>query len=141
MFVTGRVIISDENQVLPPETCLTVSSRKLIQCKNAACQVPPVATKTFVNVINDKGIPYSMRLLSHSPGKYIISAVVNLGWCRTENGTEWIKEGDLYNDKIHDYEIDNNTSIVGKNIYVVPLASELNTAGILLFNLYKSINL
>ncbi|XP_012563175.2 uncharacterized protein LOC100201986 isoform X1 [Hydra vulgaris] len=129
VFVTGRVILSNENQVLPPETCLTVSSRKLIQCKNAACQVSPVATKTFVNVINNNGIPYSLQLMSHTPGKYIISAVVNLGWCRIENGTDWIKEGDLYNDKIHDYEIDNKTTVVGKNIYVVPLASELNPSG------------
>jgi len=98
--------------------CLTISSRKLIQCKSNTCKIPPVATKTFENITNDGGIPYTLLLPVASPGKYIISAVVNNGWCKYNDLKDWIHAGDFYNTKVHDFEIKTDTLVVGKNIQV-----------------------
>lgn len=128
IYVSGRVLFPT-NEPIPPESCLTVSSRKLIQCKNNNCKIPPVSTRTFENVTNEGGIPYSVLLPVATPGKYIISAVVNLGWCKTEGGSKWIQQGDYYNDKVHDFEIKNETTSVGKNINVKPFETEVEKTG------------
>lgn len=130
IYVSGRVLFPT-NEPIPPESCLKVSSRKLIQCKNNNCKIPPVSTRTFENVTNEGGIPYSVLLPVATPGKYIISAVVNLGWCKTEGGSKWIQQGDYYNDKVHDFEIKNETTSVGKNINVKPFETEVEKTGVM----------
>ena len=129
IHVTGRVQLPT-TETLPEGSCLTVSSRKLIQCRHNNCKIPPVATKTFDNVQNDRGIPYSLRLPVATPGKYIISAVVNRGWCKSEDSTEWIKTGDFFNKKVHDFEIKNDTSVVAKNIETKAYETEVQKTGI-----------
>ena len=129
--------------MLPPNqadlqsgSCLTVSSRKLIQCRNNNCKIPPVATKTIEGIEGvDGGIPYSLRLPDATPGKYIISAVVNLGWCKANDGDDWIRMNDLYNDKIHDFEIKNQTN-VEKIIKVTRFEPEQAKTGIFLHNYF-----
>ncbi|XP_057314762.1 uncharacterized protein LOC130655955 [Hydractinia symbiolongicarpus] len=130
IYVSGRVLFPT-NEPIPPESCLTISSRKLIQCRNNNCKIPPVSTRTFENVTNEGGIPYSLLLPVATPGKYIISAVVNLGWCKTEGGSKWIQQGDYYNDKVHDFEIKNETTSVGKNIKVMPFETEVEKTGVM----------
>ena len=126
--MSGRVILPPEYNEIPEGSCLTVSSRKLIQCRNNNCKIPPVATKTIENVNADGGIAYSLLLPDATAGRYIISAVVNLGWCKTVDGKEWIRIGDLYNDKVHDFEIKNKTDI-GKNIKVTQFEPEKTKSG------------
>ena len=65
---------------------------------------------------NPGGIPYSLYLPINSPGSYLVSAVINNGWCKSHTQGAWIKSGDLYNDKIHDFEIKSSAEPIGKNI-------------------------
>ncbi len=30
--------------------------------------------------------------------RYTVSAVINMGWCADENGSEWLRKGDFLND-------------------------------------------
>ena len=97
---------------------MSVSTRKLIKCKQEKCKIPPVASKTWENVrYNGKsGIPYSLFLPIDSAGSYLVSAVINNGWCKSQADGIWIRDGDLYNDRIHDFELTSPPQPIGKNI-------------------------
>ena len=130
MFVSGRVLMPLSEPPLFEGSCLTISSRKLIQCKYNNCKIPPVASKIFENITNDGGIPYTLLLPVATPGKYIISAVVNNGWCKIDgNLKDWIRPGDFYNTKVHDFEIKQDTLFVGKNIKVTKFEPEIPKPG------------
>ena len=62
------------------------------------------------------GIPYSLFLPIDSPGSYLVSAVINNGWCKSRVQGEWIRDGDLYNERIHDFELKSPPMPIGKNI-------------------------
>lgn len=117
--ISGRVLFPPEITEIGNGSCLTVSSRKLIKCKNNHCKIPPVASKTWEMVEYDnRGIPYSLFLPVSSPGSYLISAVINNGWCKLYSQGVWIKDGDLYNDKVHDFELKSPSQPIGKNIQI-----------------------
>ena len=123
--ISGRVLFPPEISELRNGSCLSVSTRKLIKCKQEKCKIPPVASKTWEAVkYIEGGIPYSLFLPIDSPGSYLVSAVINNGWCKSQVQGVWIRDGDLYNDRIHDFELKSPPSPVGKNIQTAVYVSE-----------------
>ena len=115
--ISGRVLFPPEITELRNGSCLSVSTRKLIKCKQEKCTIPPVASKTWEMVeYAEGGIPYSLFLPIDSPGSYLISAVINNVWCKSRVQGEWIRYGDFYNGRVHDFEMKSPPMPIGKNI-------------------------
>ncbi|XP_066916820.1 uncharacterized protein [Clytia hemisphaerica] len=126
--ISGRVLFPPETTSLQSGSCLSVSTRKLIKCKNKRCKIPPVASKTWEMVkYQPQGIPYTLFLPIDSPGSYLVSAVINNGWCKSQVPGKWIRPGDLYNDKIHDFELKSPATSIGKNIQTAIFTGEEDT--------------
>ena len=54
------------------------------------------------------------------PGRYLVSAVVNVGWCRTNSVKTklLIHSGDYHSTEMYDINIEPDTETVGQDLYV-----------------------
>lgn len=94
--VTGDVVLPYGSPIRFPEgTCLNMYVQENILCLD--CDIPILGTFKTDNIqIVDRRIPFKMVLNKPKPGQYLINAVLNKGWCKTED--EWIRVGDYQNE-------------------------------------------
>jgi uncharacterized lipoprotein YbaY len=95
--ISGEIVFPKELRHLPPTSCVVVKLKD-ISYQDASSNV--LASNTFsVTGRNVRSIKYS--LTSKKPTKdnldhvTVVTAVVNVGWCKQENSEEWLKEGDF----------------------------------------------
>lgn len=115
---------------LPAGSCLTVSVQEMILCgHDANCHIPVVANETFRNVsLIKNALSFELMAPKMKPGRYVISAVVNVGWCRVNSvkTKQLTHPGDYHSTEVYDIDIERDTKTVGQDIYVEPV-SEVET--------------
>lgn len=115
MKISGDILLAKVIPRIPAESCLTVTVQQKCNKTEEKCQLKPVGKITQEPVF----IPPSNRIYYETdikprpvPGIYVISAVLNRGWCAGKRGgTEWIRIGDYYNDASAEFEITENGNI------------------------------
>ena len=110
--VSGRVMLEAfVPPSLPRGSCVTVYVQENIQCDSETCDNKVLGTVTFKDPTLSAGktIPYSLNFKS---GKYdyIVSALVNMGWCFSGVGRDWIRDGDYHNDISYSFTSDERKS-------------------------------
>ena len=129
MLLTGKVILPEEAPAtLLPGSCLTVSLQESILCGgNINCHIPLLGNKTFKNVVMvDGAIEYSLPLMQLKPGTYVVTAVLNVGWCRINSvlSKDLIHQGDYHSTMFNDVVVGLNTKVIHKDIEVELLLPE-----------------
>lgn len=68
--------------------------------------------------MKDKAVEYSLPLMQLKPGSYVVTAVLNVGWCRISSvlSKDLIHEGDYHSTTLHDVVVGSNTKIMHKDI-------------------------
>ena len=119
----GNVILPEHSpQQLLPNSCLTVSLQEMILCGgNISCHIPLIANETFRNLqLENHSLKYELNTARLKPGKYLLSAVINVGWCRVNSykSKDLIHQGDYHSTTLHDVLLDIDTRVVEKDIEV-----------------------
>uniref|UniRef100_A0A7M5UP92 Agrin n=1 Tax=Clytia hemisphaerica TaxID=252671 RepID=A0A7M5UP92_9CNID len=96
LTVSGDILVPGSLQSIPSGSCLRMDIQEEILCEG--CEIPKLASFRIKDpVIVEGKISYKMRLSNpQTEVKYIIGAVLNLGWCKTEGADEWIRGGDYH---------------------------------------------
>ena len=120
--VHGRVLLPDDfNQTFSSKSCLTVKAQEYRLCGGEInCINPLHAKETFHNLqLEDNVIPYAITLPNIGSGHILISAILNVDWCRDDVKSvteEWIRNGDYHNEETHDFMIPEKTDQFEKDI-------------------------
>eukprot|EP00795_Rhopilema_esculentum_P016435 gene16435-7846_t len=99
VLVKGEVTLDKNEQDIPNGSCLSISLHENLSCKRVEnCSEQPLMrfyVKGLDKLPSDK-IPYEATIKPRpKPGSYILSVVLNRGWC-SEGSSEWIRDGDLF---------------------------------------------
>ena len=99
VLVKGEVTLDKNEQDIPDGSCLSISLHENLSCKRVDnCSEQPLMrfyVKGLDKLPSDK-IPYEATIKPRpKPGSYILSVVLNRGWC-SEGSSEWIRDGDLF---------------------------------------------
>lgn len=125
----GNVILPEHSpEQLLPNSCLTVSLQEMILCGgNVSCHIPLIANETFRNLqMENHSLKYELNTARLKPGKYLLSAVINVGWCRVNSykSKDLIHQGDYHSTTLHDVLIDADTRVMQKDIEVDEMLPE-----------------
>lgn len=102
--VYGKIILPSTAQELNTNSCLTIQIKEYKECTGVGCSSPTIARSTYENVqLMNRIIQYDIYLPNTSYGHFIITAVINNGWCFDGKADEWIKVGDFINDELRHF--------------------------------------
>ena len=110
MLINGDILSDKIIPTIPPGSCLTLTIRESLQCFDREnCLIEAKAHFVMKNF----RMPRSNRLWYQrvikprlKPGRYIIGAVLNRGWCAQDSkNSTWIRDGDFFNDVLHEFEV------------------------------------
>ena len=112
---------------IPAGSCLNINIRKKCNESKRKCDIETLAEIRQKDVL----IPPSNRMYYQTvitprplPGIYIISAVLNRGWCPVSPGsTEWIRIGDYVNYFWKEIEI-SETGNIEKDVIIATFVPE-----------------
>ena len=127
--VKGNVVLPENApSELLPNSCLTISIQEKIVCGPIpGCIIPIIANKTFRKItVNNRSVKYDFTIPRIKEGLYIISAVINVGWCKINSTKtkDLIHTGDYHSVDVHDFVVYNNTKVITENINVEILQEE-----------------
>ena len=91
------------------------------------CRIPVVANKTFQKpIVTENAVKYGFTAPRLKPGRYTVSAVLNVGWCRINSikSKNLIHPGDFHNTVMNDIVVDGKTTSIEKDIPVEFLLPE-----------------
>ncbi len=114
--IEGKVILGEGIDNISNKSCLIINVRESIYCeKSENCPDSMIAEKIIrdITMTTNTEIPYEVEVKPRpKPNRYLISAVLNRGWCFNKNKTKtWIKNGDFFNDVEHSFEVERSGDI------------------------------
>lgn len=123
MHISGRITLKSFTAAdLPPGSCLTIYIQESITCGGSEtnCQISLAGNQTLRNLTMQQGavVPYEMFLPKMKQGNYMISAVLNMGWCRVNSvkTSMLIHEGDYHTTMSEEVSFDGVTKSVAKDL-------------------------
>ena len=119
---------------LPSGSCLWVRVQEDIQCEAEDCDIPTLGEQNFEDISLDdsRAIAYKVNFKAAQSNQYLISATVNMGWCRSENSNNWIRIGDYHNEYSHSFVVPSTGSTAVKDVEVYLYADASKASGILI---------
>ena len=126
--IEGKVILGEGIDNVSNKSCLIINVRESIYCDESEnCPDTTIADKVVrnINMAINTEIPYEVEVKPRpKPNRYLISAVLNRGWCFNKNKTKtWIKNGDFFNDVEHSFEVMKSGDIY-KDIQVIKFTTK-----------------
>ena len=97
--------------------------------------MPSIATKTY-DIIPHAAVSltYKLRLVNAKAGRYIVSAVLNNGWCKGSagNSSDWLRSGDYYNAEVNEYVLKTTDVFVTKDMTLTQVQQKTPERGVCL---------
>ena len=119
--IHGRVILPESsNETFSSRSCLTIKAQEFKLCGGGANCMHPLTTKeTFRDFrLEAHTIPYAIVIPNIVTGHFIISALLNVDWCKDDDVTsqDFIHNGDYHNEETHDFVISEGMTDILKDI-------------------------
>ena len=97
-MVEGEVLFDGTESKMSNGSCMSIALHKENGSCEGGCKTQPVVRFYIKNLsmLSNKKIPYRAVIKPRpAPGSYILSVILNQGWC-SEGSSELIREGDLF---------------------------------------------
>ena len=117
--IKGKVILPPKHAAIEIQnsSCLILTINEAIYCQTEDNCPDTTITKKVLRFPTPMPpvlrFPYEVVLKPRpKPGRYLISAVLNQGWCSDgSESSQWIKEGDYFNDVESSFELGKSRGI------------------------------
>ena len=90
---------NEPSRKIPIESCLVMKAYEHGSCKEGEeCKTAPLGQTKITNLLtlNYNNIPFKLDMTTTSAETYELKAVLNVGWCQTEDDTN-MRKGDYHN--------------------------------------------
>ena len=119
--MSGEIIFPNAVSTLPESSCVIIKLKD-VSFHDTSSNV--LASNIFkVNGKNVQRIEYSLNskkpLEENLNRVTVVTAVVNVGWCKSENSDDWLREGDYLSVMRHRVILTNDEDTYTHNINVV----------------------
>lgn len=117
--VSGRVLVAPSVPTsLPRGSCLTVTVQKAQFCTRYPCTNPILARRTYVDprYVSGRSFRYSVTLANPKETRYVITSVLNIGWCARSN--EMLRVGDFKNEYLQMVQIQKDKMSINKDLSI-----------------------
>jgi len=122
MEVFGVVRFNVPTGKLPPNSCLRI---KLVDASRMDAAYTIIVSQTYELGGQDPGNAFPYELVAPKPARnelwrfYQLSTVLNVGWCKKPDSSEWIRQGDYNNVWSHNIQMTAQDDSYEKDINIV----------------------
>ena len=98
VIIKGKIIFPREMGELPEPSCVTLELKELSYSQAFSNVIATHKFYIYENSVYNNALDYKLHskrpVPEHLGRLYVLTAVVNIGWCREANSIQWIEKGD-----------------------------------------------